>query len=171
MSCSEVQDRLVAWQDGELSPGETLQVGEHLEGCAACARLEARLDAATPRARLAPPAGVRAALADRVSAEVILALAERPPAPPPPPSPAARLGRWLRRDATVPRGAVAGYLVVLAVVVGWGLSSWWSLAALRAADADPHRAAQTSPATGAPEIPADQWRPAAYNPEEEAAPH
>lgn len=48
-ACEQVQERLSAWLDGELTAEERRQVAGHLKGCAACSReLEAlaQLDAA-----------------------------------------------------------------------------------------------------------------------------
>ena len=36
MKCSQVEKRLSAFQDGELSPQEEERVSEHLESCSAC---------------------------------------------------------------------------------------------------------------------------------------
>lgn len=48
MRCQTVQERLVAWQDGELAPGEAVRVEEHLHRCPDCVVLEQKLAAATP---------------------------------------------------------------------------------------------------------------------------
>lgn len=48
MHCRAVKQRLVAWRDAELSPGESVRVQEHLKGCASCRELDARLVAVTP---------------------------------------------------------------------------------------------------------------------------
>ncbi len=36
MTCPEIQDRLSAYLDGELTPEARLQVAEHIQTCAAC---------------------------------------------------------------------------------------------------------------------------------------
>lgn len=44
LSCPEIEDRVAPWLDEELAPAEAELVAAHLEGCAACAELVARLD-------------------------------------------------------------------------------------------------------------------------------
>ena len=44
MKCNQVQDRLSAFQDGELNPQETKRVGEHLESCSACRERYAEME-------------------------------------------------------------------------------------------------------------------------------
>jgi len=39
MKCRQIQNRLSAFQDGELKPKEQEKVSEHLEGCSACREL------------------------------------------------------------------------------------------------------------------------------------
>ncbi|MCB9687643.1 MAG: zf-HC2 domain-containing protein [Alphaproteobacteria bacterium] len=158
MECHEVRDRLVAWQDGELSPGETVQLEEHLDGCSDCRRHERRLADATPRPELLRPrmdqrvpAHILAALADRVDADSILAAARRPePAPPPH---ASRVASWLRAEARVPRGWMLVYAAVLFGAIGFGLSSLWSPTA-----PPPARVGSID------DIPAGQFQPASYDP-------
>ena len=48
MRCRTARRLLVAFQDEELSPGETTRVAEHLETCASCRDEEASLRAVTP---------------------------------------------------------------------------------------------------------------------------
>ncbi|TNE90961.1 MAG: hypothetical protein EP330_06755 [Deltaproteobacteria bacterium] len=48
MRCRAVQERLVAWRDGELAPGEAVRVEEHVAGCVDCRVLDEHLLAATP---------------------------------------------------------------------------------------------------------------------------
>jgi len=42
--CEQVQDRLGAWIDGELSPTDSESVGNHLGGCADCRTAQQRLE-------------------------------------------------------------------------------------------------------------------------------
>ncbi|MEQ1504134.1 MAG: zf-HC2 domain-containing protein, partial [Myxococcota bacterium] len=63
MDCTEVRDRLIALDDGELGASERLQVERHLAGCAGCDRHRSRLRASAPRR---PPAAPRAVL-DRLA--------------------------------------------------------------------------------------------------------
>ncbi|MCA9489164.1 MAG: zf-HC2 domain-containing protein [Myxococcales bacterium] len=158
MECHEVRDLLVGWQDAELSPGETVKVEEHLETCAACRRHEQRLSDATPRPeRLRPrldqrvPPHVLAALADRVTADTILAAAQRPS---PVRAPAGtRVASWLRAEARVPRGWMLVYAAVLFGAIGFGLSSFWQPGAPAPALASTNDG-----------IPAGQFQPASYDP-------
>jgi predicted anti-sigma-YlaC factor YlaD len=164
MDCGEARQRLVALQDGELAPSEQVQVEEHLASCPSCRALEARLAAVTPRASLQVPPAMLARLEDRVATDVILALADRS-ANRPHPTWIARAGRWLRRDLEIPAGAVVGYLVLLAATLGWAVASWWSLQSQPSLDV-----ASDAPGVGS-EIPAEQWRPAAYSPEADEGVH
>ena len=43
MDCKEFRERLDLYVDGELSAAEAAEAGEHLKGCASCARAEAGL--------------------------------------------------------------------------------------------------------------------------------
>lgn len=167
MRCWNVRTRLVALQDGELSPGELRQVDEHLARCAECRQLEHRLGNVTPQARLMVPPDVWARLHARVDGPVVRAIAAtRPPSPPP--SPWTKLLAWLQRDAELSIGAVLVYGVVLALVLGWGFGNWRSLESIEA-----HLAAQDDLRTPTPwrvvnePIPAGHYRPASWTPEED----
>ena len=43
MDCRTVRDRIAAWEDQELSPGETSQMREHLEQCPECMAFSQRI--------------------------------------------------------------------------------------------------------------------------------
>ncbi len=45
LTCPEIQDKLSAWLDGELPPEVLALVDRHLDGCAACRRQLAQLEA------------------------------------------------------------------------------------------------------------------------------
>jgi len=45
--CSEVQDRIAGWLDGELGPSEAELFARHLDACAACATEVARVERQT----------------------------------------------------------------------------------------------------------------------------
>ena len=122
MHCSWVQDRLVAFSDGELSPGEATFVAEHLDGCDDCEQLELRLAAVTPQNALEIPPEVMARMAQAVDDAVFEALEQ--PLVAPPPTVRTRWTRWLRRDRDLSNGAAIGYGLLLAACVGWGLSNW-----------------------------------------------
>ncbi|MEZ4236713.1 MAG: zf-HC2 domain-containing protein [Myxococcota bacterium] len=157
LACNEVIPRLVAWQDGELSPGEATQVSEHVAGCAGCARAHHRLAITAPLPPPAPPAAVQRRLAAAFDVDAILAAAEAPePAVPPAPSWASAAWAHLARPSAVPRAAVLVYLALLAAALGWGASNWWALRDTGAVALDPAHP------SGA--IPASQFRPAAYDP-------
>lgn len=158
MECDEVRDRLVALHDDELSPSEGVQVREHLADCGSCTRTNRRLRGSIP----VPPSfsgdDLRARLARQLDPNLILAMADRPPkaaATPTPPESA--LWRGITHVASVPVGAVVVYVVLLAASFGWGVSNWWTLSSLRAPTAE-------SPLPSGTAIPADQFRPAAYDP-------
>lgn len=175
MECDEVRGRLVALHDDELSPSEGVQVREHVGRCISCGARERRLRATLPSPAFGPlPDAVRARFSAALDPSLILALAEEPvervrPVP--------LRGVWsaVTRAASVPMGAVVVYLVLLAGSFAWGVSNWWTLAALREPSAIGAR--PSAGATGAPTavsgtaIPADQFRPAAYDPSAEADGH
>jgi len=160
VDCTDTHGRLVAHQDGELSPSETLQVSEHMSGCARCADRYERLLAATPRPNLSIPPAILRRLHDRVDVDAILAAAANGAANRPHPSWVARGAAWLRRDTEIPMAAVIGYLLLLAAALGWGAASWH--APPGAPPAETLVAEQPSP-----EIPAEQWQPVSWQPEEE----
>lgn len=162
MHCSWVQERLVAFADGELSPGEATFVGEHLDGCEECATLDAALRDVTPAPSLAVPPEVLARMAAAVDEAVMAALDE--PIVAAPPGMAARWGRWLRRDRDLSNGAMLGYGILLAACVGWGVSNWIAYQELQQeiTNARPvAAAAPSSPAT----IDSDDYEPASYSPD------
>lgn len=165
MGCSEVLPRLVAWQDGELSPSESTQVREHVAGCTACARAHHKLAITMPLPTPPAPAAVRRRLDRALDVDWILAEAARPPEPEPAPQGwPTRLALALSQRSSIPLGALLAYLALLAATFGWGASNWWALHRT----GDPPAAAQTVPTAGA--IPAHQFRPAAYDPEADPRP-
>jgi anti-sigma factor RsiW len=170
MECDEVRDRLVALHDDELSRSEAVQVREHLVACPACARADRRLRSSVPSRPFVADDALRARLAEALDPALILAMAARPVEPPPPPRP--RLWQIAGRAASVPVGAVVVYVVLLAASFGWGVSNWWSLQIV--GSGDPAGVASGAAAGVAPSvetaspagtaIPADQFRPAAWDP-------
>ena len=70
MNCLEVQDNLSAWLDGELAPEVGALVDRHLEGCDAClrelAKLEALEQALAALPAPAPPPGMPEKVAARL---------------------------------------------------------------------------------------------------------
>ncbi len=142
MNCREVQTRITAWQDQELSPGEHTQVTEHFRRCAPCRSLEARLARVTPKPFLDAPETDWSRLEDAIDEEWA-----RPHAPAAP--------RWWQRTHSLPRGAVALYAAALFGALLWGVHGW--------------RSAQTpSPNTAAGPvvpIPSEDYRPAGWTPE------
>jgi anti-sigma factor RsiW len=162
MRCSWVQDRLVAFADDELSPGETVFVAEHLETCEVCASMDARLRAASPRPALVVPAGVLDAMAAQIDAAIDDELSSPAQAPEPSGLAAlpgvARAGRWLRRDREMSNGAMLGWGLLFAACFGWGLSNWLAV------PADPTATTPTFTAAPTPsdEIDSQQYRPASY---------
>jgi len=70
LSCSSVLAVLSDYLDGDLAPGERLQVEEHLRGCDGCARFggEFKTVVHALRADLLHPGGLPASLRDRLRA-------------------------------------------------------------------------------------------------------
>jgi hypothetical protein len=152
MVCSEVRERLVPWHDGEVGPSEDELIRGHLVGCPSCTRLDQRLRDTVPAPpQLSPPPEVQQRLARALDIDLLLQEASRPA--PPPERLWMQTWRLLTRRAEVPVGAVMVYALLLFASFAWGLSSWWALPTgqvpLDAASAD---------------IPADQFRPAAFEP-------
>jgi hypothetical protein len=154
LSCAEVNERLVAWQDRELAPGEQVLVGDHLDRCERCRVRERRLARATPgpMPRLSPEA--QAKLWHRLDAG--LAEAARAPALPA----AAPPWRWPR-----PTAAQLGYAAALLAALGWGWFNHVNAKQLQAALAT-ERARHVPAAI----IPGEQFRPVSYAPGSAAAP-
>ncbi len=148
MDCEDVLDRLVALEEGELGPSEEELVRRHLAGCPTCATVSSRLGQSLPRPGLAVPLVVRNRLA-RLEASTLLAAAD--------PLPSGRRARPATVSLPVP--AAVGYAAVLVVVLAWGMANWRERAVLEA------RLALGPPqAAAAPEIPASDYRPAAWTP-------
>jgi len=166
MRCWKIRARLVAYQDGELSPGEAHQVREHLAACARCRHLERRLEEVTPRPELRVPAHVQARLEARVTGPALRARSASLP-PDRPRAASLRLIDWLRRDAGFSMGAVL-VCTVVAMLLGWSLGHLSHTALPRLArGTDP--AITVLEADGTVErLPADQYRPASYTPADDA---
>jgi len=159
MQCAWIQDRLVAYSDGELSPGEATRVGEHLDGCEDCADLGARLLAITPEPHLQVPPEILAQLASQVDQAVHAALDE--PVQPLPATATTRWARWLRRDRDVSNGQLVAAAVVFAMLGGWGLSNWMAL------PGPSTNTVATAAPSGPVTIDSDQYEPASYRPDED----
>lgn len=161
MNCRAVRARLVAYQDRELSPAEELRVGEHLEGCAACRALEERLGSVTPRPFLPSDPAHEQALWKRLDAALEAERAKGVPLRAP-----TRLERaraWLVEETRMPTVAVIAYAALLLLAVAWGTNNWWEARGLQASLGAARIAATAGSAPE--EIPADQYRPAAFRPE------
>jgi anti-sigma factor RsiW len=78
MRCVDVRTKLQAYLDGELSPEESVLVGEHLDGCEPCRAEMARLAAVAEALETWPLVEEPAGLTARVMAQV-----RRRPALPP----------------------------------------------------------------------------------------
>ncbi len=162
MRCTAVQQRLVAYQDQELSPGEQARVSEHLNRCIRCQAEEDALFSVTPRPELVVPQHVQEHLQEAVDADILWALAlQRPP-----PTVGTQWARWWSRDAQFSRTAVFAYAAILLCAVSWGMTNWWTVSKLEAeiARQETIETIATPPGT---DIPAQQYRPAAYTPDEE----
>lgn len=155
MRCEEVRERLVAWDDGELSPGEATQVDEHVRSCRACAARDEALRAATPSApQWSVPDHVLRALHERVTGDIVLAAAALPEANVPV---ALRLHRFLRREAQVPMAAVVAYAALLVLAVSLAVTGWWTTT--------PSGTVADQPST----LPSEQYEPASFQPGTPAA--
>lgn len=164
MSCAWVEQRLVAWQDGELSPGEHTRVGEHLETCRSCRRLERDLARVTPRPAAPVPSEATAALFARMDAALARAWDE--------PAPAPVLPRWAA-PIGMPGATVVAYAALLLLTVAWGTYNWRAARSLQVAlDASrPVVAGHVIPARsqGTPDaaLTDGQFTPAAWVPDAE----
>lgn len=170
MRCDWVEERLVAFRDGELSPGEATFVEEHVARCPACAEHDAALMDATPEHALTVPPEVLARMIAAVDASLDEAV-DGPRRAAVRPGALGRWARWLRRDRDMPNAAVLGYSVLLAACVGWGLSNWLALQQMR--DDTPARVAATASDAVVPSgaaLPSDQYQPASWSPEDPAEP-
>jgi anti-sigma factor RsiW len=177
MNCDEVRERLVALHDDELSPSEAVQVREHVARCASCTGTERALVEFRPTPPAwRPPDAVRDRLDRALDPALLFALAEAP-IPVAHPTPKRAFWPGVRRATSVPLGAVVMYVVLLVGSFAWGVSNWWTLNTLP----EPTVAGAPAPAPGtaivrppAPDavggtaIPADQFRPAAWDPSAEA---
>ena len=164
MHCRGVRRRLVAFQDGELSPGEHTQVRDHLGRCEACARLEQRLAQVTPRPFLELDPELQETMWGRLDAAIDAAFRHQQSLPRP--SRVQVWWRWLTEETTVPTGAMLAYAALLLVAITWGAHNWWTAQQLQLALDRRDGAAPVQVVVPA-EIPADQFRPAAWVPEED----
>lgn len=143
---------MVAFQDGELSPGSSARVGEHLVVCPPCREIETRLRGATPEVGPGLPLDMRRVAWDRIDRALDAARAHTPIPP------AFRLG--LSSRVPLPIGAVMGYATILVLALSWGAANWWEAVRLRA-EVDVRRAVVEAPAS---DVPADHIRPASWTP-------
>ncbi len=166
MRCAAVNTRLVAWQDQELSPGEATQVEEHLRGCAECQALAVRLEAVELDEPLVIPAAVLARLHAATDVDDLLAAAadetRRSPLPP-----ESLWQRWIVDAIEVPGWTVLAGAAALSLLAVYAVQTQFELDQTQA-----ELAARTIPATAvgdptAASLPADQFRPASYQPGED----
>lgn len=169
MECSWVEDRLVALQDEELSPGERTFVVEHLATCAQCTEMELALAGATPMDDLVVPPHIQALLESTVDDAMDQVFAH------PEPRHATTSGtswtRWLRRDRDLSNGAMLSYGFLLAACLGWGLSNWFAVQALQEEQPMSTFAVDRADAPLSDgHIAPDQYRPASWTSEERSEP-
>lgn len=164
MDCQTVQDLSIAFLEGELSPGESELVGEHLELCEACAERLALLDEQSDDlAALPPPPDPRLdqpGFWDRMDG-ALAKEAEHALAPPPPPVPL-----WRRPLQVSPLGLIA-YAAALALAVGWGwLQQQEAVHATAQAEALGAELEQERRLAAQPPTPVrvEQYRPVSYTP-------
>ena len=120
-TCAEMQLLIQADQDGELAPAEAARVAAHLDTCAACAGVQARLLALSGRLRRelpyhAAPDALRAVVRARIAAMAT------PQAAAPAPAVAPRAAWWSRlarprRGFGLPFGAGVALAASLALLV------------------------------------------------------
>jgi anti-sigma factor RsiW len=165
MRCEEVQDRLVAYDDQELSPGEHSQVAEHLRGCADCRALHADLRAVTPRPHAVVPEALMVDLQLRLEA---LLDADPGPAAREPEAPAP----WWQAETRVPAAVTLAYAAAFMLVAMWGAYQWKAHQDLRlaltatpdsfiVAGAEP----ASAPTVAEPLVEGAHFRPASWTPE------
>jgi hypothetical protein len=148
MACTEVSEKLAAWQDRELSPGEQVLVTEHLDRCERCRVRERRLSRANPGPMPRLSREVQGELWTRLDAALDDA-ASRPAAVPAP----------ARRPLPRPSAYQLAYAAALLAAILWGWLNHMTAQNLQAA-LDTERARHTPSA----EIPADQYRPVSFVP-------
>lgn len=120
MDCHEVEDRMAAWLDAELSPGEAELIARHLEHCPACAATMRRMEAqAFPRLHL-PDVGAPG-FWDRMDAVLDREQERRVEAEAAPAARAAS-GGWLRGEVRLPRATLLAYAALLVLAVG--VAAW-----------------------------------------------
>lgn len=167
MHCAAVQSRLVAWQDEELSPGEHVRVTEHLEQCPDCRAAETRLGSIDLSDALEIPPHLAARLAQATSPELLLAEAARADrASPFPKAPWHR--RWTTEVVEVPSWMVMAAAAALFLTAGWAVQMTWAYES-SVAETEALMAERTEPSTEPLQItpvdlPADQFKPASYQP-------
>lgn len=170
MHCRAVQHRIVAWQDDELSPGESVQVAEHLASCSSCAAVEERLRLPPLEDALVIPPEIQARLAAATRADVLIAEARREDRATPFPA-EAWWRRWLVDAVEVPGWTVLAAAALLTLTAGWAVQMTLAYSGAQA-EAEAAIAARTIPAAGTLEtrpgdLPPDQFQPASYQPGED----
>lgn len=165
MRCRTVRKRLVAHRDGELAPSEGVRVEEHLASCSRCAALDRRLQHVTPR----PLIDGESAWTPAMTRALDEAMDEAFEHPAPVPRPAwDRLRDRLADETRVPTAALWVYAALLLLAVGWGAQNWHTAQQLQVAldDVPAQRTADTGLPSTPTALPADQFRPAAWAPNE-----
>lgn len=119
-ACAELQLLVQADVDGELSAAEAARVGEHLQSCAECAALPARLMSLSARIRQEVPYH---AAPDSLRRAVRAQIAELAAPEPPRPVPSRPFWRpdfsWLKGRTALPFGA--GFALAACLVLAIGL--------------------------------------------------
>ena len=157
MQCTAIQQRLVAFQDSELSPGELVRVQEHLASCSTCRSDQRSLDRIGPL-RLEIPIHATRAMHEVTHPDLIWELAASRPKS----TSVEPWSRWLTREIEVPTWWVLAAAALLATSIGWAASSSVSLdrsAVARAARAPSPPSAVMAPGA---EVPANQFRAASW---------
>ena len=123
MDCRTVRDRISAWEDQELSPGEASQMADHLAHCSECLAFSQRIQEQSRWLADLPPQALPELddpdfwkpMDDRLAQELdrleqgSLSVEEE------------NASLWRQRRFSVPLPAVLAYAAALALAVWWGL--------------------------------------------------
>lgn len=157
MHCTTTKQRIVAFQDAELSPGEHTRVQEHLAVCSDCQNDEKRLDRVGPL-RLDIPLPAYQAMHEVTDPDLVWHLASTRPLG----TDSAPWDGWLTQHVEVPNWWLVAAAALLATTIGWAVSTSASLGEANAELASRATSAPTAIVSPGAEVPADQFRAASW---------
>ena len=166
MHCTAIQQRLVAFQDAELSPGEHVRVYEHLATCITCRSDHRSLERIGPL-RLEIPVHALRAMHEVTHPDLIWELAASRPET----SYTTPWKKWLNRGIELPTWWVLAAAALLATSIGWAASTSASLhfsTTELATRATPPPATVMAPGS---EVPANQFRSASWRASDDTVYH